>query len=119
VSEKPAETLRRAAKLMRERAEAATPGPWHAHEDYVSSGTFGLVSTGVNEDPSVADHVLVERDHRDAEHMAGMDPLVGLALAVLFDRIAWMVEIDADLTERVGVPETLAVARAYLGEVQA
>lgn len=117
----PAETLRSAAKLMRERALAATPGPWRAHEEnhgnwYVSSVAFGQVSTGINEEPSLPEFLMIERDQRDAEHVAGMDPVVALALADLLDRVAWMVKLDGELAGRVGVDETLAVARAFLGE---
>jgi hypothetical protein len=45
-----------------------------------------------------------------------MDLLVALALADLLGRIAWMVKLDGELAGRVGVDETLAVARAYLAE---
>ena len=119
-AEHPSSVLRRAASLMRERVSAATPGPWRAHEQdgnwYVSSDPYGLVSTGINEEPSLPEILMIERDRRDAEHVAGMDPLVGLALADLLDRIAWMTVLPAELAGRVGVDETLKVARAYLGE---
>lgn len=118
----PAETLRSAARLMRERAAVATPGPWHAHEQdgnwYVSSNQWGQVSTGLNEEPSLPEFLMIERDRRDADYIAGMDPAVGLALAALFDRIAWMAELDEELLGRVGVDETLAVALAYLSKTE-
>jgi hypothetical protein len=115
----PAETLRSAATLMRERAEAATPGPWKAHDQngdwYVSSVEFGQVSTGINEEPSLPEFLMIERDRRDAEHIAGMDPLVALAVADLLD-------VEAAIAERRlpdesgAVHPALRVGRAYLGE---
>jgi hypothetical protein len=49
---------------MRERAEAATPGEWHAfsslHEDwYVASKTHGQVTTGIHDEPGALEMVLV------------------------------------------------------------
>jgi hypothetical protein len=147
----PAETLRSAAKLMRERAEAATPGPWERPLD-VRNKDIVMAARPEDEQPrtweggiipaSFADHkgptgryagqrerVSVvqcntwsdgthdrKRNGRDLEYIAAMHPGVGLALADLLDRIAWMVEMDADLAGRVGVDETLAVARAFLRE---
>lgn len=114
----PAETLRRAAKLMRENAEAATAGPWQAHGQnddwYVSSATFGLVSTGIHEDPSAGDHALIERDRRDAEHIASMHPGVALTVA------EWMEEAaertDNPFGAKTLIAHALKVARTYLGE---
>ena len=117
--ESPSALLRRAASLVRERAEKATPGPWRAHEDrgdwYVSSVEWGQVTTGINEDPAVADHVLVERDKADAEHVAGMDPLAGLALADLLETLACCgCEEGGDHWAEKSA--ALKFARLYLGE---
>jgi hypothetical protein len=100
-----AETLRRAAALMRERAEAATPGPWIG--EY--SGHTGHVVMDA-ESTSALDHVASCSHYRaafDSEHIASWHPTVALAVADLLDVIAtW---------DWVADPEALAVARAYLG----
>ena len=115
----PAEELRAAAKLMRERAEAATPGPWHAFshtEDwYVGSRGYGQVTTGIHDEPGVADVVLIERDHADAGHIASWHPAVALAVADWLDAATE----QARFTEAQGAwisPDSYAlkVARAYL-----
>ena len=72
---------------MRKRAEEATPGPWHAlksgdgQECYVISRDYGQVATGMHDEPDAAEFVLIERDQRDADHIAAMHPLVAVALA--------------------------------------
>lgn len=114
----PAETLRRAAKLMRERAEAATPGPWFTRGDgdwYVCSNAFGLVSTGIHDEPGMGHLVNIERDGRDAEHVASWHP--GTALAVA----RWLESLDGiEWSEHAAATEELThalkIARAYLGE---
>lgn len=107
-----AETLRRAASLMRERAEKATPGPWRVSGHDV-----------VNDYEQVAETWLKV----DAEHIAGMHRGVALAVADWLDREADGQDL-IDSVERVSVeidgevevahstyPEALAVARAFLG----
>lgn len=96
-----AETLRRAAALMRERAEAATPGPW---------------ATGRSSDDMPAFvrkpgwWVIASRtDDGDAHHIASWQPLVALAVAEWLDHEAEMHEMEYDTTH------ALAVAGAYLG----
>ena len=86
----PAAELRQAAKLMRERAEAATPGEWHAfssaHEEwYVASKTYGQVTTGIHDEPASTEIVLIERDRADAEHIAGWSRDPALAVADLLE----------------------------------
>ena len=72
-------------------------------------------------------------DDLDARYRAGVDNGLGgaagkmaaafdlstcRAVAALLDRIAWMIGMDAGLAGRVGVDESVAIARAYLaGEV--
>jgi hypothetical protein len=113
-TETPAQTMRSAARLMRERAtSAACDGmsrmPWQAGAaapcgccEVVTDGAGGRIATV---------------DDRQAAYIASMHPLVGAALAELLDKIAWMVGIDPDLMGRVGCEEVLKIARAYLGEV--
>lgn len=126
--ESPATVIRRAAELWRKRARSATPGPWrasHDHDDwYVTSG-HGQVSAGVHDDPGVTDLVLIERDHRDAEYIASMHPLVALAVADLLEEVAR--QYDAPPCDSPGgacgrcdrrddFNDALRLARAYLGE---
>jgi hypothetical protein len=116
----PAGTLRRAAKLMRERAEAASPGPWHQ----MCMGSEGCL---VLNDGHLRDRKHVsfsgrkewKADHADATYIASWNPLVAVAVADLLDKLAWMGELDPGLLSRVGCDEALAIARAYLGEPDA
>lgn len=124
MSETPAETLRRAAKLMRERAEAATPWPWawEATGDKDSSWAVGFVQ---DEDGNpltgeigqgegiVIDGVCesIAGNPTDGAHIAAMHP--GLALAIA----EWLDKVAAD--PRSSLPSwveagALAIACAYL-----
>ena len=110
-----ADLLRRAAALMRERAEGATPGPWHD----VKMGSEGSVvlNDGVNiltgRKPATC------REFADAEHIASWHPVVALAVADWLDALARAVERSgvAHYPEPASIHDAaLAVARAYLGE---
>jgi len=112
---------------MRERAGRATQGTWRARQVdgdwYVCSDPLGQVATGINEDPSVPDHLLVERDQGDAEHVAGMDPDFAAAVADWLEREGDCAAVlDGYAGTEVyrlmldGYRRPLAVARAYLGE---
>lgn len=115
-TETAAETIRCAAKLMRERAETATcdgmsRAPWRRGGEascgcceVVTDATGGRIATV---------------DDRQSAYIASMHPLVGAALAELLDKIAWMAGVDPDLMGRVGCEEVLKIARAYLGGVPA
>lgn len=122
-----AEILRRAAALMRERAEAAMPGPWvrsgssietdHScslsHDCWPVADTYsGRKPDGSQQSPS--------RLRDDAEHIASWHPAVAIAVA------DWLDVHAGDLASSGGhlpscdspgdVEHALAVARAYLGE---
>lgn len=102
-----AETLRRAAGLMRERAEAAALGPWEAVEG--ASGAWWV------ERPNTAD-IAIDLHGEYARHIASWHPAVALAVATWLNSHA---DIHALRTcdERLVVPcPALAAARAYLGE---
>jgi hypothetical protein len=81
-----AEKLRRAAKVLRERAEAATPGPW-----YVDPKSRGADVRGLPENTSYdyrGDSVATAADGdfgacgtEDATYIALLDPTVALAVA--------------------------------------
>lgn len=98
--------LCRAAALMRERAEAATPGQWTV--------TFGFV--GARRVPFVSipgqDGARMPRQD-DAEHIAAWHPAVALAVADWLDLEA---EFATGADPGLASNEALAVARAYLGE---
>jgi hypothetical protein len=95
-----AETLRRAAALMRGRAEAATRGPWE-------SGEYGHLSRSGAGAGRLAFGKVEWRP--DAEHIASWHPAVALAVADWLDETAlrweWVEEREL----------ALAAARAYLG----
>jgi hypothetical protein len=112
----PAETLRAAASLLRQRAEKATPGPWKpmvlGSEGYLvhrDSGTIRERGRGRVARFGCKDW---DADRADAEYVAAMHPLVGVALAGWLDRFG-------DKLYCYGPAEfehALAIARAYLGE---
>lgn len=102
-----ADRLREAARVLRERAEAATPGPWC---DEYSGRTGPVVMDAASR--NALDHVAKcshFRDRSDAAYIATMHPVVGLALA------NWL-DAQADTTCDCGVDEfALAVANLILG----
>jgi hypothetical protein len=132
-----AETIRRAAALMRERAEAATPGPWWSDEDencwrlhgvafrtppaLFPDGSVMIPEQIVNKQIAKAPkhrtpYAEYWPDAADDAHITSWHPLVALAVAVWLD-------IEATIAER-GLPDdsgsihpALTVARAYLGDV--
>ena len=97
--------LRRAAALMRERAEAATPGPWGADDGYVhGQGLLVAEARG-----SIA--------NGEAQHIASWHPAVALAVAEWLDATADNAgAIGYDGPGQAGSPHAaaLAVARAYV-----
>lgn len=90
-----AETLRRAAALMRERAEAATKLSFLSPGDMVGWACDGGWIT--------------PEDVTLSEHYAPLSPAVALAVADWLDHEAEMHEWEYDTTH------ALAVAQAYLG----
>ena len=118
-----AETLRRAASLMRERAGAAPPSPWATrattHGDPANGPTHIVVENSLG---LISDHDYDKWGGTSAEHIASWHPAVALAVADWLDAVAeaWPIsEPDYGLSvraEAVGHRQALAVARAYLGE---
>lgn len=109
-----AELLRRAAALMRERAEAnyVTPSPW---------GFAGVDGHGFAVHHGEHDTVALYANLPDAKHIASWHPAVALAVANLLDSLAEHVEShDCEAhCEPFGcqpVLEATELARAYLGE---
>lgn len=127
-----ADLLRRAAALMRERAQAATPGPWHGNTPGARS-YGGLVS---NAPPTVADLLSGRYAHeqegyggtliaesikrQNAEHIASWHPAVAVAVADLLVNEANAMEPAApELVPPYNEARRsllTAVAHAYLGE---
>jgi hypothetical protein len=125
-----AEMLRRAAMLMRERAEAATnaghgwrlsnlPGANEVWADRDAAGwdafMVATTATRLNPNPGVT-------GYQDAVYIASMHPDFGLAIAAWWDAAAdWRdanpgeTDDEPDLSE-VDDP-ALVAARAYLGDV--
>ena len=101
-----AETLRRAAALMRERAEAAVLSPWEAVEG--ASGHWWV------EHPNTAD-IALDLHGENARHIASWHPAVALAVADWLEAAARDKGADV-ITAGRGDAYPLAVARAYLGE---
>ena len=121
-----AETLRRAAALMRENAEAATPGPWSA-EAVGSEGFHVFAPDGSRAPmrgrarPAACTWQDWEQSEADAEHIASWHPNVALPVADLLDHAAARAESKIEHGGKVGPVwsherDALAVARAYLGE---
>lgn len=108
-----AETLRRAASLMRERAEAATPGPWWVHDDNDRDVWWGdrAAVRAVDQDSRALRPLMTDEEieavweragsvvgsdfdrPQDAVHMASWHPVVALAVAKAMDDVALAWEI--------------------------
>lgn len=120
-----ADLLREAAAKMRERAEAATPGPWHVCEGDEHEGDWAdeRVSGPGHEPIAALDSADYESDpdepsaENDAVHIASWHPAVALAVADWLDRAADLYAANP-YDDRFPGSETaraLAIARAYLG----
>lgn len=109
-----AETLRKAAALMRERAEAATPGPWE--HDPVVAYLYVEQQAGAYAD------VAVDTDGRreDSVHIASWHPAVALAVADWLDSLGTLAETlgvqEMSMASQGNYAHALTVATAYLGE---
>ncbi|MFF0822508.1 hypothetical protein ACFYUR_19265 [Micromonospora haikouensis] len=117
------EPLREAARMIRERAAAATPGPWQATDNLCIDAPAGyrgrvVASVGAHEGgwPSTA----------DAQHIASWNPIVALAVADWLDAEANLHDSAAQAGDEVPegwslrilsstLQQAVTVARAYLG----
>jgi hypothetical protein len=130
--ESPSAFLLRAASAMRERAQAASEGPWKSwQEGRDHRGGDSMIATGDSHPGSGDICVNVGKGYHakweaDQDYIAGMHPLVALAVA------GWLeaegkraAEIDGHEGEPVyalmlaGYRHPVAVARAFLGEPEA
>lgn len=113
-----ADTLRRAAEVMRSKAEWANEGPWRAHwgRDSVHADLRAHPDGGA---PFGLSSDLVPPD---AEHIASWHPPVAVAVADWLNVVeAWLDEFGGMPAESVGemhivAKYALAVANAYLRE---
>lgn len=87
-----AELLRRAAKTLRERAEAASPGPWIAASHTGRKDGIALVGRAEDRGTGRAIAVLagvdVRQRHADAHYVELIHPPVALAMASWLDATA-------------------------------
>lgn len=114
-TERPAAILKRAAALMRERAEGCGQRRWHWEAPGEKRYPQRVSSDG---NVTLIAECFTDPGHRpfEAEHIASWHPLVALAVADLLDREAAL--IDAQVfpqSDPVAERYPLAVARAYLG----
>lgn len=109
------EVLRRAASLMRERAEDATAGPWVSDEPAQTWRAWdGNVKTAHADFRDCDDRIAQVWANEDSQHIASWHPAVALAVADLLAILARR-SISTDL-EHAERDAALAIARAYLGE---
>ena len=100
-----ADLMREAAALMRDRAEAATPGGprWETEPDEMHGPSQAVIL------PADSDSAVAFASADDAEHIASWHPAVALAVADLLDGLA------SDTPWDFRHDEALAIALAYLG----
>jgi hypothetical protein len=125
VSENPAGTMRRAAALMRERAEEAEKegyGSDHPGRPWCPDWTWSIVRhVNRNMDTECTVHPWGADNEGECNtwgryagyHIAGMHPGVALAVAEWLDEVAADRHACLDAWVERGA---LAIARAYLGE---
>jgi hypothetical protein len=113
----PAEILREAARLMRERAERTgklCPAPWYAEPDEVVDESR-VVASETGPGPHFGES---GQDDEVTVHIASWHPTVALAVADLLDAEATWAQDRPPTPEGFGYPEDskcLRIARAYLG----
>lgn len=131
------EELREASALMRERAEAASPGPWVQHTAALEADTavfdgIGNWVTNVDNCANTAERAIIggesvcsDQAVPNGEHIASWHPAVALAVADWLEReadeherhVARSIKITSIRTAYADdrARHALAVARAYLG----
>lgn len=100
-----ADDLRAVAADIRQKASAATPGPWLAD----GAGGVGSFHPGL---PRGQRGITDDTWSWDAQHIAAWHPTVALAVAAMLDRDA-----DAwDVYEQPDIDPSLAFVKAWRGE---
>lgn len=116
----PGEELREAARLMRERAQAATPGPWEnpLHNEVTHGYAFEWpsrhIATWIATCDSGDEDVSEEQEVANAQHIAGMHPLVAAPFADLLEAAAFCGCMEGDDHWELR-SAAIRAARAYLG----
>jgi hypothetical protein len=112
------EEIRRAGALLRERAQAATPGPWEprrgAYPSVEAANGHLVMETVVCDEETHGDRAVP-----DAEHIASWHPAVALAVADWLFHTATLIELNP--TGLAGTQSSIMadlVARAYLAGEQ-
>ncbi|OPC84161.1 hypothetical protein B4N89_27435 [Embleya scabrispora] len=108
--EPPADTIRRAADLMRTRAAAATRGPWLS----MDGGDRLVHDPGHDYDPP--EYVVDEpmSSAANAEHIAALHPLVAVAMANVLEQLARSID-ECDFYGTPASALALELAYTYLG----
>lgn len=85
-----AEELRAGAMRLRGLVEGATPGPWLTEDDFWDGWRVIIPPDDIPGVAIVASNILQGEDagEGDAVYIAGMNPLVGAALADLLNAVA-------------------------------
>jgi hypothetical protein len=115
-----ADLLRRAAALMRERAEPFKDERWIAAGEWLAVETNGCNCAGGSvgsyaHEPSCGQEPLAHIGNREAtQYIASWHPAVALAVADWLDLVARL--LDEGSTSPAEPGSALAVARAYLDE---
>lgn len=125
------ETIRKAAALMRRRAEAATGGVWWRDGSAIVAAPSGDYTDPDDEPIAVAaapvfrpiGRLVRDRSGADLDHIAGFQPRVALAVAAWLEQVAaaWASAHTipvSDVSTDQEVADALAVARAYLGQAE-
>lgn len=113
-----ADTLRRAAKVLREHAEKATKGPWNRAADHeMASGQYPDNAVGYWDGEyaacvSYSGTGVGEEADRDARYMTLMHPPVALALAVVLNDWADQLERRAAIGMEATEVATSLIAHA-------
>lgn len=112
----PAETIRRAAALMRERADAATPGPWLGVMGKFKDADWPCVIAAQGDPKDTRTWLMgagngVANPEADAAHSGSWHPLVALAVADWLEASAKAHEGTSANTASY----SLKIALAYLG----
>lgn len=117
--ESPSRTLRRAAVLVRERAAAATRGPWWAEEDESCWQLRGVaISRQILKAPKRGTpYAEYWPEEADAAWITSMSPLVGFAIADCLDIMATQYEQHSHAPASTAhIIPALTLARTLIGE---
>jgi hypothetical protein len=122
--------LKRAAKVLQEHAEKATPGPWE-HVDYQGSENPDVTFMGCGSVITMGEDVeggniaapngdLYPRSgyspFGDMAYIALMHPPVGLALAAILSEVGESLEQDGDVIQDSVTDSAVKLAREILRE---